>query len=173
MKHIHPLTALTLALFISGSVFGQELKINEITEKYAVEGAMNFESAKKDSLFKKSYKWLYLRFPQTGEKGTYINADKNKIKAEEYFIPGPESPQKLTNLRIGFTLNCEFRDNKIKYSVSDFYYASTGEGKVTFESEKFRKYDVADRDALMELTAVYVKNLITDMTGYLQKAVKK
>jgi len=172
MKRIHPLIAIALAMFISGSALSQELKINEISEKYAIEGAVSFESVKKDTLFKKSYKWLYLRFPQTGEKGTYINADKNKIKAEEYFIPGPESPKALTNLRIGFTLNCEFRDNKMKYSVTDFYYASTGEGKVAFESEKFRKYDVADRDAIMKLTADHVKNLIADFTGYLKKAKK-
>jgi hypothetical protein len=172
MKHIHPLTAIALALFISGSALSQELKINEITEKYAVEGAVNFESIKKDSLFKKSYKWLYMRFPQTVEKGTYINADKGKITAEEYFIPGPNSPQALTNLRIGFTLNCEFRDNKMKYSVSDFYYASTGEGKVTFESEKFRKYDVADRDSLMKITTDHVKNLIADFSGHLKKTQK-
>jgi hypothetical protein len=172
MKHIKPLTAIALALFLSGAAMGQDLKINEITEKYAVEGAVSFESLKKDTLFKRSYKWLYKRFPQTGEKGTYINADKSKIRAEEYFTPGPESPQTLTNLRIGFIMNCEFRDNKMKYSVSDFYYVSTGEGKVTFESEKFKKYDVADRDALMKLTAGYVQNLITDMTGALQKARK-
>ena len=164
---------ITVAVLLSAifglSVKGQELNINETTEKYRNEHAIVIDSAKKDTLFKQTYKWLFTKYPKTGENGTYIDATKNKIEAHQYYLPDPNGLWDFTNLRIGYLLTCEFKDNRIKCTFTDFYYFSTGEGKVPFESNKFQHNDLLVRDVMLKATYENIKNLTAELTAYLQK----
>jgi hypothetical protein len=170
---MHPLLKITTAALIASFFMlpgnSQELKIDETTGKYVSGNTLGFDSLGKDTLFKKTYKWMFTEYPNTGDKGTYIDASKNKIVAHEYFIPDPEGLWNFTNLRIGFILTCEFKDRKLKYGFSDFYYYSLGDGKVPFESQKFRNYDVLVRDVMLKVTNEHIKNLIAELSAYLQK----
>ena len=158
-----------MASILAISAKSQELQINETTGKYIAKGVIEFDSASKDTLFKKTYKWMFTQYPNTGEKDTYIDAVKNNIVAHEYFIPDPDKLWNFTNLRIGFILTCEFRDKKIKYNFTDFYYYSLGDGKVPFDSQKFKNYDILIRDVLLKATNEHIKNLIDELTTHLKK----
>jgi hypothetical protein len=170
---MHLILKLT-AIALMASVFAipaksQELKIDETTGKYVARNVIVFEALNKDTLFKKTYKWMFTEYPNTGEKGTYIDATKNKIVAHEYFLPDPNGLWNFTNLRIGFILTCEFKDKKFKYGFTDFYYYSLGDGEVPFESQKFQNYDLLIRNVMLKATNDYVKNLIAELTTYLQQ----
>ena len=171
-KSVKIIAAALMATVFVPSVSCQKLTVNETTGKYREEHAIKVDSVKKDTLFKRTYKWLYTRFPNTGDKGTYINADKGKIVAHEYFNPDARSLADYTNLRIGYVMTCEFSDNKVKYNYTDFYYFSTGEGKVNFESEKFQKNDVQIRDVMLKTAYDHVTNMASELTAYLQKLKK-
>ncbi len=166
------LTAL-LAVFVSQNVIGQGLKINETTKKYTVENEISSETFVKDTLYRQTLKWLYQKFPETGDKGTYINASKNKIESNQFFMPEPEDYRDLTNLRIGYVLTCMFDDRKFSYSFSDFYYFSSGDGKVSFDSRRFKHYDILIRDKMLKDADQYVKKLGTELAAYLQKYKSK
>lgn len=162
------------AMALIASIFAipvrsQELKINETTEKYVAENSTVFQSVNKDTLFLKTYKWMFTKYPTTGDKGTYIDATKNKIVAHEYFLPDPDGLWNFTNLRIGFVLTSEFKDNKSKFTFTDFYYYSLGDGKVPFESQKFQSNDLLMRDVMLKVTNEYIKNLISELTAHLKK----
>jgi hypothetical protein len=151
----------------------QELKINETTGKYHEEDVIFVDSAKKDTLFKKTYKWLFTRYPDTGEKGSYIDAVKGKIIAHQFYLPDPNGLWDFTNLRIGFILTCEFKDTRVKYIFTDFYYFSTGDGKVLFDSQKFKRNNVLVRDVMLKATAENLKSIIDELTVFLQSSKSK
>jgi hypothetical protein len=163
---ITALLSTTLAL----SVKCQELKINETTGKYHEENVILVDLAKKDTLFKKTYKWLFTNFPNTGEKGSYIDAVKGKIIAHQFYLPDPNGLWDFTNLRIGFILTCEFKDTRVKYIFTDFYYFSTGDGKVPFDSQKFKRNNVLVRDVMLKSTAENINNIIAELTAYLRSS---
>jgi len=157
-----------LSTALALSVKGQELKINETTGKYHEENVIIVDLAKKDTLFKKTYKWLFTKYPNTGEKGTYIDALKGKIITHQYYLPDPNGLWDFTNLRIGFILTCEFKDTRVKYIFTDFYYFSTGDGKVPFDSQKFKRNNLLVRDVMLKATYENLKDIIDELTVYLQ-----
>jgi len=166
------LTAL-LTVFVAQTAMGQGLKISETTKKYSVENEISDETFVKDTLYKRTLKWLYMKFPETGSTGTYINASKNKIETHQFFLPEPADYRDLTNLRIGYVLTCRFDDRKFSYSFSSFYYFSTGDGKVPFDSRKFKHYDILVRDKMLIDADLYVKKLGTELVTYLQNYKRK
>jgi hypothetical protein len=162
------LTAL-LTVFVAQNVVSQELKVSDVTKKYTFENSVSNESFVKDTLYKQTLKWLYQKFPETGNKGTYINASKNKIETHQFFLPEPADYRDLTNLRIGYVLTCRFDDRKFTYSFSGFYYFSTGDGKVPFDSRQFKHYDILVRDKMLKDADQFVKKLGTELAAYIQK----
>jgi 5-keto 4-deoxyuronate isomerase len=167
---------LLTALFIfvvKQNLISQELTINEATKKYSVENIVSNETFVKDTLYRHTLKWLYQKYPETGIKGTYINAAKNKIETHQFFTPEPADYRELTNLRIGYVLACKFEDRKFSYSFSDFYYFSSGDGKVYFDSRKFKHYDIMIRDKMLKETNQYVRKLGAELVTFLQKFESK
>lgn len=166
------LTAL-LAVFVVQTVVGQGLKISETTKKYTVENEISDETFVKDTLYKRTLKWLYMKFPESGSTGTYINASKNKIEAHQFFTPEPKEYRDLTNLRIGYVLACRFEERKFSYSFSNFYYFSSGDGKVPFDSRRFKHYDILIRDKMLKDADLYVRKLGSEFETYLQSNKSK
>jgi len=166
------LTAL-LTVLVARTAISQELKISEVTKKYTVENELLNEKFVKDTLYKQTLKWLYQKFPETGVKGTYINAAKDKIDTHQFFTPEPADYRDLTNLRIGYVLACKFEDRKFIYSFSDFYYYSSGDGKVHFDTRRFKHYDILIRDKMLKDADQYVKKLGAELVSYLQSNKSK
>jgi hypothetical protein len=162
-----------IAMIMALPAKSQEIVINDQGNKYFAEKSIAVSALKKDTMFKKTLKWLYKEFPKTGKKGTYINADIDRIVTHQYFHPDPENIDGFTHLRIGFILTLGFKDREFKYKLSDFYYFSSGEGMVPFESQKFLNYDTLIRDKMVKETEQYVSNLIEDLTTYLQNLKTK
>jgi len=167
MSKSYLLTTL-LAVLVLQAAISQELKISVATNKYTVENVISNETFIKDTLYKKTLKWLYQKFPETGLNGTYINGAKNKIESHQYFNPAPEKNWGITNPRIGFVLICEFQERKFKYNFTNFYYFSSGDGKVPFDTRKFQRYDTMLRDSIMKETNQYVKKLGAELVSHLQ-----
>lgn len=172
MNKLFLLTVLS-TVFLTQILMGQGLKISETTKKYAVEKTISDEAFVKDTLYKRTLKWLYQKFPETGNKGTYINASRNKIEAHQFFTPEPKEYRDLTNLRIGYVLACRFEERKYSYSFSNFYYFSSGDGKVTFDSRKFKHYDILIRDKMLKDADLYVRKLGSEFETYLQSNKSK
>jgi hypothetical protein len=169
LKIVFTLSAILAFVFVIPTN-SQEIKVDETTGKYVTGNTISFQSLNKDTLFKKTYKWFFSKYPATGDKGTYIDASNNRIVAHQFFIPDPEGLWDLTNLRIGFILTMDCKDRKLRYNFTDFYYHSLGDGKVPFESQKFQSYDVTMRNVMLKATNEYVKKLVNELTTFLQKA---
>jgi len=159
----------SLAILLVQSVGSQDLRFDEQTKKYFTEKEISNEAFKKDTLYTRTLKWLYRTFPGTGEKGTYIDAAKGKIEARQYFTPDPKEYRDMTNLRIGFLITCNVEDRKYSYRYSDLYYYSSGDGRIKFDTHKFRHYDVLLRDKLLEEAKVYIKKSSKELESFVTR----
>jgi hypothetical protein len=169
MKQILAATGIIMISIISAvSVKSQELKVSDQTKKYTAENAIAINLIQKDTLFKRTLKWLHKEYPNSGKKGTFISTVGNDIVARQYFNPDPHNLWNLTNFRIGFLLTFEIIDRKVKYNYTDFYYFSSGNGKVPFESQEFQKNDIKIRDGILDETNKYIKKSITSFAAYIQ-----
>ncbi len=155
MNRLFVLTV-SLTILLVQSVRSQELRFDEQTKKYFAEKEIPDEAFKKDTLYTRTLKWLYKTYPGTGEKGTYINASKGMVEARQYFNPDPKEFRVMTNLRIGFLITCKAEDRKFTYRYSDLYYYSSGDGRVRFDTHRFRHYDVMLRDKLLSEAKAYI-----------------
>lgn len=155
---------------IASTVFvnSQDLKIDGQTQKYSAGNIIKIDSMTVDMLHDKTLQWLYKEYPNTGKKGSYINARYDKITAHQCFNPDPYNLLGYVNLKVWFILTFDIKDGKIRYSYSDFYYHSMGEGKVPFESHKFENYNIALRNGIVEETNKYVKNSVVSLITYIQ-----
>jgi len=165
------LTVVGIFMFSIFSVLpgtGQELKISDQTKKYTAENIIVMDNILRDTLFKRTLKWLYKEYPNSGKKGTIISTVGNNIVARQYFNPDPHNLWNFTNFRIGFLLTFEIQDRKLSYNYTDLYYYSSGDGKVPFESQKFQKNDIKVRDGILDETNKYFKKSIAECKAFIQ-----
>ena len=146
--------------------FGQEIKISDLTKKYQTENVVKLDSLPKVVLQEKCINWLGVNYTDSVKKN-YIKNEPDKIVTHQIFNPDPDNLWGYTGLRIGFTLTLDFKNGKLKYLFTDFYYSSLGDGKVLFESSKFKNYDIILRNRMLQETNRYIGNSVIEMISYI------
>jgi len=105
--------------------FSQELKLNPETELYSFTQVMSEEGKTKDQLFNSSKEWIALTYKSANN--VIQSADKENgtiiVKGSIRIVSGL-----LVDGNIMHTLILNFKDNKIKFTVTDFVYIARQNG---------------------------------------------
>lgn len=122
------LLSFLLIPFLSGA---QELKTDSLTGKYMITAVIPVDSLNKENLFAKAKEWIALTYRNANDVVQLSDKDAGKIICKGGFS---------TNLFLKqgwlmYTLILEFKDNRFRYTYTDFAYYSNGSGAMDFESK--------------------------------------
>jgi hypothetical protein len=166
-------------IFVTLTLNSQVLAIDPVNNKYKIEAVAKVSALSQKQLFDKTYEWLntckYIVTRKDLKNGFKIDTSNFKITATAFFNPDKDNLyggsmlfwDDMTNFRIGFILTMDFKDGKLRYNYTDFYYYSMANGIVTFESDNFKNRDTILRDRILQATQKYILNSINELVIYL------
>jgi len=152
----------TLLLTLPTTLFAQELKINEETGKYTKEAVVNIDSMKMIDIYKKTVEWIAINYKSANDVIQLKDADIGKIILKGNFSTDAFMKQGW----IKHTLIIDFKDNKFKYSYSDFSYYSSGSGEIEFEKSMMSKKKIVSE------TEADIDSSISSLKAYILKSNK-
>jgi len=165
------LILLFLCALISTYVMAQKVEKNLVTNKYEGSGVIIIDSMTKEQLFDKTLFWITnVKHDYHRKKTEIISSTGNNIVVNTYFCPKNFwAAANYVNLRIGFKLTLDFKDNKFRYTYTDFYYDNVGEGKVFFDSptKRFENYNVKARDNMINISKNHITNSMIELVNFL------
>lgn len=111
-------------------LFAQKIEIDDKTELYTKQGVIDIENTSKSDIFNKAVEWLTVNYKSAKDVIQLKDNEAGKI-----IIKGTYSTSLYMKKGwIHHTLVLDFKDNKFRYTYSNFAYYSTGSGEVAFES---------------------------------------
>ena len=155
---------LFLLLFTITSIpsIGQELIQNSDTGYYESQGVIELNELNKDEIFTGALEWIALKYNSANDVIQLKDKEAGKIIVKGNFSSSLFGKQGF----LKHTLRLEFKDNRFRYTYTDFSYYSSGSGDMPFEGTMFSKKKI------ISTTQSQVENSIKDMTNFIKNQGK-
>ncbi len=139
------------------------IELDQITKKYTTVGVVQVDSMTAPILMDAVFKWL--------SEVKYVNSLASKgMKLDEaafYKFQVYQHFESINKYKVRFVIYLEFKDNRFKYTFTDFSHVGTGQTE--FEnmshSEQIKLRNIFIRDA-NEYIAKWLNELITYLNEY-------
>lgn len=145
--------SIIIILFFSFPIFGQTIIKDSISGKYQSQGIVSIDSVKADVIFTKAKEWITINYKSANDVIQLADKESLKIIVKGNF----KTSMFMKDGWIAHTLILDFKDNKLRYSYSDFSYYSSGSGNLEFESKS-----LGFKKSIIKTTE---KNLQTSIDG--------
>lgn len=139
---------------------GQTIEKDKETGLYATSGVIQVDSLAKDALYSKALEWISLNYKSAKDVIQYSSKEEGKIICKGNFM----TSMFLKEGWIEHTMTLEFKDNRFRYTFTNFSYYSSGSGRVAFEGAMMSKKKI------IATTEEKIKNNLDDLTAYFKKA---
>jgi uncharacterized protein with TBP-like fold DUF4468 len=144
-------------LFISSISYGQEIKIDEETGRYGAIGVVQVDGIMKKAMYKSAIEWISLNYKSANDVIQMKDEESSKIIVKGNFLTGLFMKQGW----IKHTLLLEFRDNRFRYTYTDFSYYSSGSGEIAFEQKMMsKKKIISEAESNIKASIQSLKNYI-------------
>jgi len=151
------LTGILLVFILPKVLMGQGLKIDEGTGKYSKQATVEIDSMAKGQIFKKAVEWIALNYKSANDAIQLKDEETGRVILKGNFSTGLFMKQGW----IRHTLVLDFKDNKFRYTYTDFSYFSPGSGEMFFEKSIMSKNKViAETEANIDKSILSLKNYI-------------
>lgn len=157
----------TLCLFALFSIntFGQSIIKDSISQKYEAQEIIKLDSLKADVIFTKAKEWITLNYKSANDVIQLADKETLKIIVKGNF----SSTLFMKQGFISHTLVLDFKDEKMRYTYSNFSYYSSGSGSMDFESK-----NLGFKKSILKSTEKDIKTSIDSLKKYiLQNTSKK
>lgn len=135
VKKYNTMKKLLLLLFLVPMLlFSQKIELDEKTGLYAQTEVLEFEGLSKDDLFNKTIEWVTLNYNSANDVVQLKDLELGKIIVKGNFV----SSLMISKVWIYHTLILEFKDNRIRYTYTNFSSATTSQ-ELNFENKRFMK----------------------------------
>ena len=116
---------LVLCLFVSNFLIAQELPKDSVTGKYTFQGIVKVDSVSKNELYSRAREWISKSFVSANNVIQMDDKELGKIigkgKTQNYYFGiGSDMGSIL------FTISIQVKDNKFKYTITDFIHTWEG-----------------------------------------------
>jgi len=145
-----------LPLFIAA----QTIEVDPETKLYATSAVVPIDSTTKDVLYAKALEWVSLNYKSAKDVIQLSDKESGKIICKGNF----KTSLFMKEGWIEHTMILEFKDNRYRYTFTNFAYYSKGSGTVNFEDSMISKKKV------IGTTEEKVKESVEGLTAHLKKA---
>ncbi len=156
------LTGIFLVFILPKVLLGQGLKIDEETGKYTKQATVEIDSMAKGQIFKKAVEWIALNYKSANDAIQLKDEETGRIILKGNFSTGLFMKQGW----IKHTLVLEFKDNKFRYTYSDFSYYSSGSGEMLFEKS------IMSKNKVLAETETNIDKSVFSLKEYILKSKK-
>jgi len=151
-----------LILFAPFFIFSQELKIDEKTGMYTKQDIMVFDSISKEEIFNKTIEWISLNYNSANDVIQLRDNVNGKIILKGMYTTNFYIKEGV----IKHTAVIDIKENKLRYTYTDFIYDSQGSGAMSFEKP------LTSKKKLIEKTNGYINNSMNSLKDYIKNNIK-
>ena len=152
------LFTLCLFAFFSINTFGQSIIKDSISQKYEAQEIKKLDSLKADVIFTKAKEWIALNYKSANDVIQLADKESLKIIVKGNFSSSLFMKQGF----ISHTLILDFKDEKMRYTYSNFSYYSSGSGSMDFESK-----NLGFKKSIFKATEKDIKTSIDSLKKYI------
>ncbi|UBZ05653.1 DUF4468 domain-containing protein [Salegentibacter mishustinae] len=154
------LLLISIMILSTNSIFAQELKQDSETEQYISQGVIEIDDFSSEEIYNNALEWITINYNSASDVIQLKDKDLGKIILKGNFSSSMFGKKGW----IHHTLQLEFKDDKFRYTYSDFSYDSPGSREIAFEGKMFSKKKI------IKNTEEDIKSSIKDLTLYIQKS---
>jgi len=148
--------------FITLTGFSQTITQDSLTGKYQSQGIKKIDSLlSKGEIYSRTNEWIALNFKSSNDVIQLADKETGKIIGKGSF----KTNMFMKEGWIEYTFLLEFKDGKIRYTYTDFFYSSVGSGRMAFEGSMISKKKV------IQTTEENIKSSLSNLKTYIKQSV--
>jgi len=154
----------TLILFLFAAlplfIVAQTIEVNPETKRYSTSAVVPIDSTVMDVLYTKALEWVSMNYKSAKDVTKLADKESGKIICTGSY----KTSLFMKEGWIEYTMILDFKDNRYRYTFTNFSYYSKGSGTLNFEDSMIGKKKV------IGTTEEKVKESVEGLTAHLKKA---